>query len=145
MEHLERREQPHLTREKFLDILKDEGMRYEPSPYDVTQFSEHVDASLSHGFDSVFESYLDIGASISRTYLSSAIISDDFESHNDRRAWRNNMTMKFGKEFSTFYERNRIKANSVGSLYTVFSALLDILNAATEPLSPQQQNLKGLL
>ena len=142
MEHLERREHPPLTQEKFLDILKYEGMRYEPSPYDVTQFSEHVDTSLSHGFDSVFESYLEIGVSISRAYLSSAIISDNFMSHTDRRAWRNSMTTKFGKDFNTFYERNRIKANSVGSLYTVFTSLFDILDTAKDSLSPQQRELR---
>ncbi len=63
-------------------------------------------------------------------YLSYPLIEDNFQNHEQRRAWRKTMEQTYGDEFTTYYQRNKIRGNSFG--YTI-NALRSMEKNAKEP------------
>ena len=63
-------------------------------------------------------------------YLSYPLIEDNFQKHEQRRAWRKTMEQTYGDEFTSYYQRNKIRGNSFG--YTI-NALRFMAKNAKDP------------
>lgn len=120
--------QKPLDKESFVGEILKAGMTYEPSPYDLSQFSGAIDQETLAELPAHIKDYTVSIVDSCRLYLSHPIIADSLVQHGARREWRNTMTQKFGNGFSVFYEQNRLKGNALYALYSWFEDFKNHLN-----------------
>ncbi len=57
-------------------------------------------------------------AEVCERFLSGSIVTDAFNTHEERRHWRHEMDGKYGGEFHDILEKNMLKLNNLAGIYS---------------------------
>ena len=135
----EKHNEQRLDTAEFVNAIHAAGMTYEPSPYDLTAETGAIDENILADLPPHLSRYVRSIADTCRAYLSYPIITDSFEKHGERRAWRDDMVHRYGTGFERLYEQNRIKGNALYALYSWFHDMAHHLERRKQTSARVQQ------
>ena len=122
----QKRADPVLTDRQFRQILADADIEYR-GPGEVPKARPKTLALRA--FPLPVQVYITSMAESCRMYLSWPTLVDKFQTHDERRDWRNRMTKEWGLGFNSKYEQNKLKSPA-GNMVAYFDGLIQLLDDA---------------
>lgn len=135
MSKLDKPKKPY-SHQEYLKDLEAYGAKYEPSPYNESQFHIELDIEKLPGFSAGTLPYLQSTVDSMIEYLGYPTISDSFNDHAERREWRSGMS----PEFKLLSQRNKLKAANLYSIQT----WVEHIAGLPEIRSPQNATTEAL-
>lgn len=84
-----------------------------PLHFDPSGFDAELSKMTAHIHKEIEEA-----GRMCRNFLAGPIIVDTFANHTERREWRHRMFGMYGESFPRVYDKNKLRINNLGSVYS---------------------------